>query len=396
MSKIVYCWELGGGYGHIGAFLPVAYELLRRRHDVTLVIKDLDQIETLIGSDELTFLQAPTRPASVANLPPAMTYADILENTGYTQTSALLTRSKAWRNLFDLLQPDLLIMDHSPTALLAARTLNLPCTTFGVGFCLPPKLSPLPSLRPWLNTPEKQFVETEARVLKHINRVLVAFSCEPLTALHELFDVTEDFLCTLPELDPYERKDVDYLGPHFNIRAVEPIWPEGNEPKIFAYLNTGYTDLGNLLQQLNKLPYRCLVHVFGLSAQVLDQFRSAKLKFAPEPIDVFLAAEQADLYIGHAGNNTSAAMLLSGCPQLLLPCHLEQLLIARSLTELGTAVFTHAEGIQPDYGNLIKQVLSEKSYRENAQRLAKSYADFEQSKSKTKIADRCETILAKL
>ena len=59
MSKILYAWELGGGYGHIGPFYPVAMELKKRGHEVIFTLKDLEHIDALLGKDYFPYLQAP-------------------------------------------------------------------------------------------------------------------------------------------------------------------------------------------------------------------------------------------------------------------------------------------------------------------------------------------------
>jgi len=33
MGKIAYCWELGGGLGHITSFMPVAGHLKEKGHE---------------------------------------------------------------------------------------------------------------------------------------------------------------------------------------------------------------------------------------------------------------------------------------------------------------------------------------------------------------------------
>lgn len=58
----------------------------------------------------------------------------------------------------------LVIADHAPAALLAARTLGLPAATLDSGFSVPPPETPFPSLRPWLAVPQ----ETANAVLERL------------------------------------------------------------------------------------------------------------------------------------------------------------------------------------------------------------------------------------
>lgn len=50
----------------------------------------------------------------------------MLLNLGYRHVDELQASVRAWKNLFAMLQPDLLVCDHSPTALLVARGMPIP------------------------------------------------------------------------------------------------------------------------------------------------------------------------------------------------------------------------------------------------------------------------------
>ena len=82
---------------------------------------------------------------------------------------------QAWRSLFDAIAPDLLLADHAPTALLAARGRpGLRRALIGSGFFQPPAQQPLPSLREWERVPAQRLAQSETRVLDTCNAVLAA------------------------------------------------------------------------------------------------------------------------------------------------------------------------------------------------------------------------------
>lgn len=50
MSRILFAWELGGGYGHLGPFRPIAEALLAQGHELTLAVRDVERAHAVFGS----------------------------------------------------------------------------------------------------------------------------------------------------------------------------------------------------------------------------------------------------------------------------------------------------------------------------------------------------------
>jgi hypothetical protein len=171
MARILLTWELGGGFGHLMNLRPLAIELAARGHQVFLAAGDLSRVAGVFaagsgqcsvvggqlapGSAEgseapsprpsptgrgsergITVLPAPWKTTRTKTVETIVTYADLLLNIGFGDGEAFTVHLQAWRNLYELVQPDLLVCDHSPTALLAARTLTAARGT------LTPALSP--------------------------------------------------------------------------------------------------------------------------------------------------------------------------------------------------------------------------------------------------------------
>ena len=61
VSSVAYAWELGGGFGHIGPFLPLARELRQRGHAVHCIVGRVDLARQLAGED-FSWTQAPVFP----------------------------------------------------------------------------------------------------------------------------------------------------------------------------------------------------------------------------------------------------------------------------------------------------------------------------------------------
>ena len=157
MSRILFAWELGGGYGHTSRFLPIGLKLRDRNHEVIFVLKDLSHAEMILGRHGFSFLQAPIWLPKMTGLSnPPLNYPEILLRFGFHNKETLASMVKAWRQLFALVRPDLLILDHAPTALLASYGGKIPRTIIGSGFSSPPRITPMPNMRAWQKSESSQ------------------------------------------------------------------------------------------------------------------------------------------------------------------------------------------------------------------------------------------------
>ena len=192
MGKIVFTWEFGGGLGHIQYDLPLAKELQERGHEVFCVMKDVVNADKILGQHGIKVLQAPVWQVEVMKrIENTFCYADTLYNHGYLIDGGLLSMVKAWRCLFETIKPDLLIGDHAPTALIAARGTNIKVALYGTGFFAPPLQNPIPSIMPWVQPPPGTIEQSEQRAVDVINDVLVEIGALKLESLSDLFVVDE-------------------------------------------------------------------------------------------------------------------------------------------------------------------------------------------------------------
>ena len=88
MAKVAYCWERGGGLGHITSFMPRC------------------------GS--YNKLHAPVWHPKVKKLPDPMNYAEILFRFGYLSQDRLFDMVMGRKNIRQVIAPDLAVFDHSP------------------------------------------------------------------------------------------------------------------------------------------------------------------------------------------------------------------------------------------------------------------------------------------
>jgi UDP:flavonoid glycosyltransferase YjiC (YdhE family) len=398
MSRILYVWELGDGYGHTNCFLPLALELRQRGHEIVFALRDLSYAQVLLGEYGFAYVQSPVWLPIAPGLPsPPLNYAEILHRFGYLDPSGLGAMVRAWRQLYAWVQPDLILADHAPTALLAACGTGIPRALLGNGFFSPPRVDPTPNFRPWLEVSSQRLIDSDAIALATMNRVLADLGVAPLKRLVDIFQV-EDFLCTFPELDHYsQRQDAHYWGPIFSQQGrAEPQWPDTLGKRIFVYLRPRHQDFQRVLLALRDLSCPVLIHAPTLSNRIIEQYQSDRLQFSSQPLNMARLQQTCDVGICHGGHGTTAALLLAGIPLLLLPLHLEEYLLSQRVVSLGAGLIAEPEGQEPDYPRLIDRLLNHSSFTEQSQAFAHHYASFEQRQQLQAIADRCEALIGYL
>ena len=314
---------------------------------------------------------------------------------GWGESRELSILACAWRNQIEDIRPDAMICDHAPTALLASRGLDFPLRriVLGSGFCCPPDTSPLPMFATD-EAPDMDTVrEDEQLVLRRANHVLAQWGRAPLQRLGQLYgEVDETFLTTFEELEQYPgRTGARYWGPVMGTGGNVPAWPDAKGPKVFAYLKR-FAGLPELLALLNERRLPTVAYMDGIDAAMRRKFESPTLRFERQRVDVGRAAAECDLAILHAGQGTTAAMLLAGKAVLQLPIVVEQRLTADATVRLGAGERA-AAGDAGQVGEKLGLLLADGRYAEAAGRFAAKYADFDPAAQVERMVGRVEELL---
>lgn len=398
MSTFMLAWELGGGLGHSVPLSQIARHLLSGDHAVHAVLRDLSTAGAAFGEllehPRLTLWQAPVWLSVLRGLPESATYAELLFRAGFLDARRLHGVATGWRSLLQALRPDLILADHAPTLLLASRGLDVRRTTIGTGFFQPPAVSPIPSFRVWDPIEPARVAQSEARALGTANAVLAALGAPALERLGDLLDVDENFLLTWREVDHFATRSADpsvrYWGPlPTAVHGVDPPWPSGEGPRVFAYLKGDYGAIEPLVAALSKAPWRTCAFIPGLSPELARRHASNRLALSGGPVNMERVCAEADAVLCNAGSGTVCTVLRAGLPVVMLPMHAEQLLFARRVAETGAGlVLTEAEARQKGVA-AVKRVLQEPDYREAAQRLSQRYAAEGDRDIAREVAVRC-------
>lgn len=390
--SILYAWEFGANLGHIGTFLPIAKELRNHGATVHWAVAHPHQAARLLPKAGFDWLQAPTMPEQRREGPP-LSYADILLRFAYADGDDLLGLVVAWRELLRLTDAKVVLADHSPTAILAARTLDIPVMLFGSGFFAPPRVHPTPNLRSWSPVSVEHLLAMDQLALQSINAVLEAHGKPGLETVAQLFQVAEDSLLSFPELDHYPaRGPARYWGMLPAAVAADSTWPAAPGPRVFSYLRPETPHLDAALQALHGLQGSVLIYAPGLAADTVQRYTAPHVAFSPVPVDLNKVARQADAGLTYASPAATVAFLMAGKPVLMVPGHLEQFLFARRVEEMGAGLIQNPEKTPENLAAMLRQVLADPGFRANARAFAAKYANFDQNAVMTHIVARIEEL----
>jgi UDP:flavonoid glycosyltransferase YjiC (YdhE family) len=285
---------------------------------------------------------------------------------------------QAWITAIRMFGPEVMVLDFSPTASLAAILLKIPRVLIGAGFELPPVQNPLPPLPGYAWATPSRAREAEEQVLKNVNGVLTAMGASPLPALCLLVDAEHRFLATFPELDHYGVQ----AGGHYIGRLAEsgqkiPVeWPEGHK-RIFVYLRPGVPDLAVILQGIAATNASAIAYLPGVAGELIATLSSPRFVISPQPVSLDAVFESADLCVSYAAAGTLTEGLLHGVPQLMIPIHTESQLIAHRVEMLGVGRLLKASSVK-HVTECVNHLLSSVDARLRAQQFAhryKSYTD---------------------
>ena len=334
---ILIAWELGGGWGHLAKALLLAERLREGGSEVVFVVRDLRAAHRLLPPDYLVF-QAPLALTLLKDAPPPADYAELLLHAGFGEPDGVESRVRAWLALYKTTRARLLVADHSPTAVLAARCAALPTMLFGNGFFAPPSVwSPF---RVWEAPPAARLAAAQEHVLDVVNRCLRTHLRPPLRRAAELLEVEANVLCTYPELDHYPGRDnaATFIGPVWlDDFGDAPAWPpapaSGAVRRVFAYLRHGLPGLHHVLDAIDELDASVVLYFDRITPEVRARPRPANVVLTDSMLRLDNVAGDASLVLC-SGSDTATGMATRGVPVLVLPMNAEQRILAMRLEAL--------------------------------------------------------------
>ncbi len=378
MSTVLLTWELGGNAGHVHPLRIIASEFKARGHKTLVAVKDVSAAEQHLASAGVEFIQAPIWHGRIKpDTPPAVNYAELLMRVGYLDKDQVAGQLLSWLHLMEWVKPDLVLADHSPGVLLAAQIADISAIDAGSGFFSPPVVTLMPSILPQVQVPIERLSAAEEKMLTIINQAMSEFGGKPLNKLADIFASSSHYLLTLPETDHYgARKNTRYWGLiQSSHNAANPVWPTGNGPKVYVYMQHYSPPYGTLMKDLRQLGWPSLVVSRNITQQETESFSAPNIVFSPELVNLGAVAQEADVVVTNCNHGTTIEMLQRGCRQLVIPLHVEQSMLAYRLATQGLVV---AGGPSlSSYRQLLKKASENQILESNVKRFSGIYGDMD-------------------
>ena len=366
MSHILFAWELGDHHGHLWRLLPIALALRERGHAVSFALRPMAAAQRYLAPRGLPFVPCPSAQGTAELGRDPSTYTDILALNGAADADVLGGMLRGWRQLFKLMQPDLIVTDHAPTALMASRVEQRCSVQVGTGFAIPPTLSPSPCFRPW-DTEIEQQAQCQARVEQTVQTVCEMPLADALRADHTR-------LLSLPELDHYARlrpPGAMFLGGMPQPASGEIVAWQTREQHLFVYLQVG-DYLPTVLDGLATSEAEVIAVIPGIAPEMAAEYPGLRIYTRPVQLGPLLV--DCDLVISHASHGTALNCLRAGVPMLMLPQHMEQLLLTERVALAGAGLGVYPTHIDSSFEQVLYTLLSADHYRDAARVVAQRYA----------------------
>lgn len=327
-SPVLLCCETGAARGHVTTLATVG-RALRPDYSCTALLHDLTHADVL--APVCTRIEQGRRLAMRPgwSWPSVLNWALWLFNRGYADPVILKERFDWWLAAMDTHRPRLVVADHAPTALLAARARGIATLAVGASYGLPAaSMTHLPDLltpeQAALHKPLSEDPIPPQEVIRDcINATLGPAGLPPLAHLPEVFAADLSMPHGVSAWDPYADARDRPL-----VLSVDPLPPlaRGAGQEVFIYFSTKELAEPAIVRALRRLPFDARLVAPGLPdkiARYLARNRRLTILPAPVPREEIVRRSRLILCAGQAGS--LALGVLTGLPVVALPVQYEQL-----------------------------------------------------------------------
>lgn len=257
------------------------------------------------------------------------TFGEFLGDLGFRDPAFLARQIGWWRETIRARRISLVFGDYAPCALIAARSLGVPCVGVSTGYGLPPAhMETFPVLLP--EFAERLYDEKE--MVDALNGVLAPWGARPLDRLPQVYACDASVVTSFPMLDPYAQHRTAPNAPPVADLA-QAIAGGGEE--IFIYFSTTERENAALMDAVAALKAPVRMFMPNIDEGLAERFARAGVivERAPAPVDDL--CRRTRLMVNSGQQGIVSLGLAAGLPQALFPQHLEHLFATRRLEKAG-------------------------------------------------------------
>jgi UDP:flavonoid glycosyltransferase YjiC (YdhE family) len=392
--NVLFAWELGLGLGHVWRHLDLATLLQERGHVVSFAVKDLRLAATALVGSDFNVVQTPVRQKAGSADPVICSHADVLAHHGMAEPAGCHSLLAAWAQCFKCERIDLVVIDHAPGALFAAKCLGIKTLELATGFGLPPPLTPFPSFRPWEGLSTADLLLRESRCLAAMNPFALGHGRPAFPNLAQALTADVALLATFAELDHYpQRAQGRYIGPTESYQRGESVpWPGHGKRRVFVYLHH-LRECAALLSQLNELEMEVIAYCPDVTASERQALAAPHLNMVERPVHLASVLDHCDLAITNGGHGVVSACVLQGVPVLAIPQHIEQRLMVDCLRRCGLGEGLMQANLASDLQPSVDRLLGDASYKDAGARLKQKYRTYSLPQTLQRLANTVEGLV---
>jgi UDP:flavonoid glycosyltransferase YjiC (YdhE family) len=360
-QHIIYCWELGAGYGHVTRMRHFVNHPALSEIQFSFALREVNKANVLGQFDGSRLFQAP-----IINVPfprPSPNYSHVLRRCGFNEPDMAYHLISAWRNLFSLTKPDLLLLDHAPSAAIAAISLKVPFRMVGNGFEMPNVSSPMASILPYMEIDDKTLKFEDDHIYQVFSDLERRFYIDDGALNYDSLFSSKNCLITYhPVVDHYGKRDENWRYYKMLGRlTADPIDLSGlgrtAKPIAFFYLDGRTKNLPSLLGLLHRE-----FELFGYLSNVVDpaipeNLRKLGVKVFDTPLDIEQAFDHAEVIISNGGIGLISQALHGIKPMILIPLHIEQSMLAYRIYQQKIALVLNQNTDKNQNASLISQFM---------------------------------------
>ncbi len=350
-KRVAFCSELGSGSGHLTGLLAAAEAFVEQGAECSFIIPDVSAMARLKPNwSLLRNIQSWTCPSWFVNNPEqstttrTYTFADVLTAFGFADQQTVSNNISKWNELLSAFQPDVVVTEFAPGALIATRG-RAPCVTFGNGYYVLPKVVPLPSMISWDPEVPEESKRNECSIIEAISQARLRLGLPAWESLSDAFRGDITFPCTFATLDPYQdiRSEPTYVP--FNIPFPRRSQHWERSGRGFVYYSFPHPVFDRMLSRIiNQHHFPCTIFAPGYGAQLKPYDGRNGHEILSEPMDLRRLSEFS-FCVHHGGMGIASAGAIASLPQFITPVNLEHALTASSLCKQGAAIMALPETI---------------------------------------------------